>query len=291
MNSINAGDTGEAENGPMWGRFFDSINANDDTDSIISGSHAIEPSTPSRLTHSHLGIRGSPASEVHPNDSASVMDDDKGSEILQSGVHGAVSSVAQLPVVPVDDGTYVFKFRTPSKNTHRFQARTDSIENLHDIVAGKLALDSYFTEWNVERDGPHPDSNDFQLQYTDADGDIVVMSSDADVTDAVKIARDAHLDRVVLTVHSAKWKPIPVETKEPEKPTSPPPEIKDIKVEEQSLSVPISPPVKTPVPPPPAPAAQDSLLGIPRDLLLPASIGALGVIIIGVFTISRLTRD
>lgn len=289
MNSITASDTGETENGPMWGRFFDSIGAHDDTDSVVSGSHALEPSTPSRLTHSHMGNIGSPASEVHPNDSASVVDDERASEILQSGALGATSSVAQLPVVPVDDGTYVFKFRTLSNNTHRFQARNDNIENLRDIVTGKLALDPYFVEWDVEKNGPRPDPNDFQLQYTDADGDIVVMSSDTDVADAVKIARDAHSDRVVLSIHGGKsWKKISIETNEQEKPVPPPLEIKNVKVEEQTPVSPVLPPVKAPSP---APVPQDTVFGIPRDLLLPASVGALAVVIIGVFTISRLNRD
>ena len=34
----------------------------------------------------------------------------------------------------------------------------------------------------------------------------------------------------------------------------------------------------------------DEVMGIPRDLLLPASIGALAVVIVGIFTISRLTQ-
>ncbi|GJJ09577.1 hypothetical protein Clacol_003800 [Clathrus columnatus] len=289
MNAINASDVGETENGPMWGRFFDSIGGHDDTDSVVSGSHAIEPSTPSRLTHSHLGLVGSPASEVHPDDSASVADDEKGSEMLQSVAQGA-SSIAQLPTVPVDDGTYVFKFRTLSGNTHRFQARHDSIENLHDIVMGKLVLDPYFAEWDAEKNGSSPDVNDFQLLYTDADGDVVLMSSDNDLADAVKIARNAHLDRVVLTIHGGKsWRTIHLDTKEQEKPATPvPPEVKDVKVEEQTPIAP-TPPSKTPASPSPTP--HDTIIGLPRDLLLPTSIAVLAVVIIGVFTVSRLTRD
>ena len=42
---------------------------------------------------------------------------------------------------------------------------------------------------------------------------------------------------------------------------------------------------------PAAAAGVDEVMGIPKDLLLPASIGALAVVIIGVFTISRLTSN
>ena len=43
-------------------------------------------------------------------------------------------------------------------------------------------------------------------------------------------------------------------------------------------------------PPPPVPVQPEMVMGIPKDLLLPASIGALAAVILGVFTISRLTR-
>ena len=45
-----------------------------------------------------------------------------------------------------------------------------------------------------------------------------------------------------------------------------------------------------PMPPPVVPVEPEMVMGIPKDLLLPASIGALAAVILGVFTISRLTR-
>ncbi|KAF8528054.1 CBS-domain-containing protein [Hysterangium stoloniferum] len=298
MNAINSGEGGDTEGGPMWGRFFDAIGAPDDTESAISGSHApIEPSTPSRFPSTSRAV-GSPGSEVHPNDSASVMEDDRVSEAHPMTANPMASSIggthSQGPVVPVDDGTYVFKFRTPSGRTHRFQARNDNIENLHDIVSGKLSTDPFFTEWNDSGDGPRPDPLDFQLQYTDADGDIVVMSSDSDVSDAVKIARDAHVDRVVLVIQGGKgWIEAGTshgEAKAAEVSEAAIQEIKEIeKSEVPSLDVPArAPPAEVHVPPN-TPSAD--VFGIPRDLILPASIGALAVVIVGIFTISRLTRD
>ena len=49
-----------------------------------------------------------------------------------------------------------------------------------------------------------------------------------------------------------------------------------------------TPPAPIPVP---VPEPEGDVFGIPRDLLLPASIGVLAAVIIGVFTISRLTSD
>jgi hypothetical protein len=290
----------------MWGRFFDSIGAPDDTESAISGSNIpLDPNTPSRFANSPLpGVVGSPHSEVHPNDSASVVDEERASELdgfppLRGADAPGASSIggaalSQAAVVPVDDGTYVFKFRTPGGRTHRFQARNDNVENLRDIVAGKLETDPFFTEWKpVVEEAPRPDPLDFHLQYTDADGDTVVISSDTDVSDAVKIARDARADRVVLLIQGGKgWDEAGAsqgEAKAKEAAEAAVKAVKEVEKTEAALpeGVAFAPPAKVHNPPTPA----DDILGVPRDLLLPASIGALAVVIIGIFTISRLTQD
>lgn len=284
MNAI-SGEEGvpDAEGGPMWGRFFESIGG-DDTESVMSGSHAHHDphsySTVGRLSH----VQQSPQSEVHPNDSASVMDDDGGSVLdaypRQHAAHG--SSIL------VDDGTYVFKFRTPGGRTHRFQSRHDDVEHLREIVAGKLATDPFFTESHTGGDDSRPDPNDFLLSYTDADGDTVLVSSDMDVTDAVKIARAAGTDRVVLYLQGGKgWKETPEKANTNPEVPNPAPELKEL---ETVHEIEPSPPVLVP-PPAPESSHKDEVFGIPKDLLLPASIGALAIAIIGVFTISRLSSN
>jgi len=293
MNSMSvehAGNAVEPEGGPMWGRFFDSI-GNDDNDSALSGSHVPADLHP---VHSLQEVAESPSSEVHPNDSASVVHDEGAPSALEgffkktghSVLTGAPSSA------PADDGTYVFKFRTPSGRTHRFQARHDDVENLRDIVSGKLTTDPFFTEFKAsEEDVLIPDPMDFQLSYTDADGDSVVITSNHDVSDAVRIARKARTDRVVLFIQGGKgWAEAgadkseqkaaevtaaaQIETKEVEKTEAVTPE-----------GVVSTPPPRIYIP------EQDEVMGIPKDLLLPTSIGALAVVIIGVFVISRLTAE
>lgn len=290
MNHMTAEAAGEgaqdAEGGPMWGRFFDSIGGPDDTESAYSGSHMPVDAHNSSFSLSHL--QQSPHSEVHPNDSASVADD---ASAVGYGhkIAGTVPSITG-PVVPLDDGTYVFKFRTPSGNTHRFQARKDNIENLRDIVAGKLAADPFFTEFKPRNEGdPVPDPLDFQLAYTDADGDTVLMTSDDDVADAVKITRNAGVDRAVLIVQGGRgWVEAGAGTSNAKAAAAPAKkEVKDVEKSEAILN-------EAPQSNPQAPAQEpfaDEIFGIPRDLVLPASIGALAVVIIGMFTISRLTRD
>jgi PB1 domain len=291
MNQMSAEATGETaqdtEGGPMWGRFFDSIGGHEDGESAYSGSHMPDPHNTS---FSLSQLQQSPHSEVHPNDSASVADDASG---LGYGpkMAGKLPSITGM-AVPVDDGTYVFKFRTPSGNTHRFQARKDNIENLRDIVSGKLTADAFFTEFKrTNADDPVPDPLEFQLAYTDADGDTVLMTSDSDVADAVKIARGVGVDRVVLIVQGGRgWVEAGAGKSEAKAAAAAAAAQKEIKeVEKSEATLPEASQANHPAPAH-APLG-DEFFGIPRDLLLPASVGALAVVIIGVFTISRLTRD
>ncbi|KAG6911763.1 hypothetical protein DXG01_000009 [Tephrocybe rancida] len=292
MNAV-TGDSAvpEAEGGPMWGRFFDSI-GHDDGESVVSGSHHGPSDIRSFQSRHHLDqVQQSPHSEVHPNDSASVVDDDPVSALegyprTKGGVAGSVAAP-----LPIDDGTYVFKFRTPSGRTHRFQARHDDIEHLREIVAGKLATDPFFTEYQSSGEPDiRPDPIDFHLSYTDADGDSVLVTSDSDVTDAVSVARKAGADRVVLFVQGGKgWAEAGADKSEAKAAAATAAAQKDAKEVEKLEALAPEPPIHTP-PPPPAPI-QEEVFGIPKDLLLPASIGALAVVIIGVFTISRLTAN
>ncbi|KAJ3720681.1 hypothetical protein C8R42DRAFT_643061 [Lentinula raphanica] len=178
--------------------FFDSI-GHEDTESMLSGSH-LPPDIRALQSNTSLSQLHSPLSEVHPNDSASVVDDE--SAVSYHNQKGT-PSISAPP--PVDDGTYVFKFRTPSGRTHRFQSRHDNVEHLREIVAGKLTTDPFFTEFqSTDPNVIPPDPIDFLLSYTDADGDTVLITSDHDVSDAVKIARSSGSDRVVLFVQGGK---------------------------------------------------------------------------------------
>ncbi|KAI1797663.1 CBS-domain-containing protein [Ganoderma leucocontextum] len=313
MNAVSVETDGEneAEGGPMWGRFFESL-GNEDTESMVSGSHynAESVSHSRKFSRSMSQLLQSPHSEVHPNDSASVVDDDQESALARYSKQDGVPSIIAppAPAPPVDDGTYVFKFRTPSGRTHRFQARHDNLGTLRDIVSGKLATDPYFTDYRSEDPNePPPDPTDFTLSYTDADGDVVLITSGSDVTDAVKIARATKADRVVLFIQGGKgWADVMAEKSARQAEAVAASAAQEAKEFEKTEVVPapsvVTPapapvPAASPYPPPPPPYTQppahvqpELVMGIPKDLLLPASIGALAAVILGVFTISRLTR-
>jgi len=265
----------------MWGRFFDSIGGGE-TESMVSG----QPTD--MLSGKHASMRGisqlppSPRSDLHPNDSASVVMDDDGSVLDGYLTKGGPGSQAAFP--SIDDGTYVFKFRTPSGRTHRFQSRHDNYEHMREIVSTKLVMDPFFTA-SVLGDGPqlHPDPNDYQLAYTDADGDVVLITSDGDVSDAVKMARSRGQERVVLFIQGGRgWEDATAENLEAKAAEAAAATQSETKaIEETEI------PSPSPLPPPPT----EGVFGIPREMILPASIGALAVSIMVVFTISRLTSS
>ena len=298
-------DKGSSESGPMWGKFFDNLNAagaDDDTASVVSQSD--RPDTPSRPLHNRgLSSVTSPISEVMPNDSASAVDENT-SEVV--GKPGA-SSVAPAPL-PVDDGTYVFKFRTPSGRTHRFQARHDSYELLRDIVHGKLVNDPFFHPDSLpEGTSIHlPDPATFTLSYTDDEGDSVTMTADGDVADAVRIARGQKSDRVVLLVDGGKvWEDAARDIGgEPavEKLIVNEKEVVGLEKEEEQMEAPAADPAHEPTfgqkgtvhshgPSPGTPGVPELIGGVlPKDMVLPAAIGFLGVVILGVFIASRSSK-
>jgi PB1 domain len=297
MNSIGGEGPQEGDGGPMWSRFFDSFANQDDNESVMSGSHIPTDTTPAfPISPSRGGIiHESSHSEVHPNDSASAINEPS-AVALPSTLGGSIKGAP----VPVDDGTYVFKFRTPSGRTHRFQARNDNYDNIVDIVAGKLQTDPFFISIDGDTSASVPDPTDFTLSYTDSDGDTVLITSDSDVADAVHIARNAGSDRVVLFLQGGRgWDEAGAgESEKKARQASlaaAAAEEEVLKGETTSSSAVPDISISAPVPAQsysfPSAGTDDDLFGIPRDLILPASLGFLGVVIIGVFIASRMSRD
>lgn len=373
-NADGASDVG-SNNGPMWGKFFDSLQQGDDDDarSATSGSHAPPSSSGALRTPSRPGQMRAESSymnptspDIAPGDSASAVGADDASDV-GGRKGGPVASEAAKSAL-VDDGTYVFKFKTPSGRTHRFQARNDMLDNLREIVTGKLTSDPFFTEDPAQKTTlleddlivttsvlPKPDPADFTLSYTDDDGDLIHMTSDGDVVDAVKVARAQKTDRVVLYLSGGKvWDdaikaqnapppsappaapaviPTPASIPSAISPPKPPKGLPSLEEETEApasigsssaspsailtpsaapASAPTSPSVEEKSQPEPskeaslAPSAKvhvspsalaaansgvgagdGSIAGIPKDLLLPASIGFLGVAVLAVFALTR----
>jgi hypothetical protein len=272
--------------------------------------------TPTRPFHRSKDSIDTPGSELFPGDSASVINDDNLSDIggrrRGPGTQASSIGAAQLPIV--DDGTYLFKFVAPGGTNHRFQARYDSHEFLLDIISGKLASDPFFTSASsastpaaAEGEEPVaavvvPEPRDFQLSYRDDDGDLVLMTADHDIQDAVETAKKQGKDRVVLHVTGgASWKAAIAaqEAKAEEKTPAVSTTKKLVVVEEteevekeegeESEEEEVKPAPKKRKGKTVAAKDEEELIGgvLPKDLLLPASIGFLGVVIAVVFIASR----
>ncbi|GJN87760.1 hypothetical protein Rhopal_000715-T1 [Rhodotorula paludigena] len=335
VNSLHA-ESGQADaaGGPLWGRFFSAAaqagDEDGDTESIVSGVNGSEAAssqapfqTPTRPGyHRSKDSIDTPGSELFPGDSASVVHDDGHSDVGVSrrtvgGAHASSVGAPQAPIV--DDGTYLFKFVAPGGSTHRFQARYDSHEFVLDIVAGKLSSDPFFAvppapapapseDAAAAVAAPQPDPRDFQLSYRDDDGDLVLMTADRDVVDAVETAKREGKDRVVLHVSGgASWKAaLDAQAAAAQAQDRAPPqasiakklvvveegdEEKVLEEEEEEVkgegdAAPVSKRKSARK----APAAGDDELVagfLPKEYLLPASIGFLGVVIAGVFIASR----
>ncbi|KAF8610806.1 CBS-domain-containing protein [Ceratobasidium sp. AG-I] len=288
INSLSGAEPSqENEAGPMWGRFFDSFGHGDDNESAVSGSNMPTDYNSSGFPDpNRLGVGPSPHSEVHPNDSASVVEE----HIHHGSILDGVPATE-----PVDDGTYVFKCRTPSGRTHRFQARHDNLEHLHEIIAGKLSTDPFFeVPEGAPADAPRPDPLDFTMSYTDADGDTVEMTSDSDVADAVRIVRQAKEDRVILYIHGGKAWDLAgqkdADKKAAEAARAAREETRLVEKTESAVGETMSTPAHPHAHLPHVPEEEKLFGVVPRDMVLPASVGFLSIVIIGVFALSRSSR-
>ncbi|KAG8918360.1 hypothetical protein FRC01_001901 [Tulasnella sp. 417] len=178
-----------------------------------------------------------------------------------------------------------------------------------DIVSGKLESDPFFVEdQQKEEEGfpalVKPDPHDFTLAYIDADGDTVVITHDTDVTDAVKVARAGGSDRVVLLIQGGRgWEKAEkdAEAKAKESAVAAAKEVAQVdSVVLNDDPSPTPPAIQIHVKPPPTEPANDlpfggitenEVFGIPRDLVLPAALGFLGVVIAGVFVATRVANS
>ncbi|SCZ92327.1 BZ3500_MvSof-1268-A1-R1_Chr5-2g07786 [Microbotryum saponariae] len=303
LNSMEAENGADSGNGPLWGRFFGAAAdiQDDDTESMVSAAGISEsPSqqfqTPVRPGHRSHNSMDTPGSELFPNDSASAVGDGN-SDVGRRGP-GQASSIGAATAASAiaDDGTYLFKFVAPGGTTHRFQARYDSHEFITDIIAEEGVVQT-----------PSADPRDFKLSYTDDDGDLVLMTADRDVQDAVSAARKQGKDRVVVHLTGGKgWdeelaRRAAVQqlntTSQKVKKASPLGALDEVTeddaeetvVEDEDEAAASAAALKRKQKKKVAPSGGDELVFgfLPKDLLLPASIGFLGIVIVGVFAASK----
>ncbi|KAG2212291.1 hypothetical protein INT47_001650 [Mucor saturninus] len=260
LEQMNGMDNREGpEGGPMWGRFWDSFSA---VDPMESSSQLSDSS-------SHMNSRSMISNNISPQPSTSLSQLKSYSDISPNESASMVNyNNDQASSVAMDEGpdTFTFKFTSAGQKTHRVVCKPAFTELL-ECVRVKLI---------PEHGDDVGDEEWLTMSYLDDEEDQVLMSCDADVSDSVHLARKVGQTRVKLIVQDQKS--LQPQSISPSQVTTaqPPP----LPVQQTEKPV----PKKKKVFSPPPPKKENSLL-------LPAAIGFLGVVIVGVFAISRVQHS
>ncbi|KAK7202623.1 hypothetical protein BZA70DRAFT_300365 [Myxozyma melibiosi] len=319
LEQINSMQTAENE-GPAWNKFW--LSLDNDADSLHSdhlSSHRAGtpsysdlggalPSSPPPAPSSFAGP--SPTNEFHselgPTDSASHYAADEStlanrSVMLSAGGGSKAGEDESLT-------SFTFKFKTPGGRVHRIHHPADEgFNSLRDVIAQKLGAElalvggagEYDDEGNLSSAG-------FAISYVDDEGDVVLVSSDMDLLEAIALARQSGVSKVDIFVHHPDEAPsVPAP---PPVPSTPVPAAAAAAVPAPSSSAPGTPSKEGTSPSRAGAGAgedevrrprykrysygavgsdKDAIPGIPNELLLPGALVTLAASIMIVFVLSR----
>ncbi|KXH41805.1 hypothetical protein CNYM01_08686 [Colletotrichum nymphaeae SA-01] len=291
LEQINTMSTSDSE-GPAWNKFW--LSLDDGTESMMSGegSHTHHTNLGSRIMSPDI-TRERIGDSVAPGDSASHVGLESPPRSAVTGNSPAQQSPAELP--------FPFKFKAPSGRVHRLQViASQGISAMVANVVAKLGSE-------VESIGGAPVAEEgkisggFALSYLDDEGDSVSITTDNDLLESILLARQSRHEKVDLFVHDPEKPPVSAAPPTIETIALPPPPIsatpdlrrrrayddEDDEAEdedEDESTIRRSRRSKHH-----APAEKEVIAGVPNELLLPGAIVTLAVVIVGVFTISRLT--
>jgi CBS domain-containing protein len=299
LEQINTMGTGDNE-GPAWNKFW--LSLDHETESMVSGDGSIQ--------HTNHGPRSLMSPDMARSErlvSDSLAPGDSASHVgVDSPRHSAVGITT--PELPPGEVPFPFKFKAPSGRVHRLQVTAaHGMAEFVASVTSKLGAE-------VDAIGGAPVVEDNQLSggyalsYLDNDGDSVSITTDEDLLEAIVLARQGHRDKVDLFVHDPSEPPVPpaqVPAPESTVVATPPVTRERRKVVEESEEEDSDESEEEEVharrgrhghgrtrtaPPPPAQEIVEQVIaGVPNELLLPGAIAMLAVVIMGVFTVSRLS--
>jgi len=273
--------------GPAWNKFW--LSLDNDTESQISDHTSARGPTPSARGHGSDMRHTSGLSHLECHDVA-IQPGDSASHI---GDHSEGSMIHE-PVADPMDHPFAFKFKAPSGRNHRVQAAPNGgLMELLGAVGEKLGAESAEVGGEPEfgADG-RLISQGFALSYVDDEGDIISITSDPDLLDAVNLARRIGRDKVDLYVHDPS-KPALVATVDPQPPIvtrrKPRTETEDHDEDSDDSEDEVRKPKKryTAPPEPIMPLQPELIPGVPNELILPGAIVTLAVAIVAVFALSR----
>jgi hypothetical protein len=288
LEQINTMSTGDSE-GPAWNKFW--LSLENETESIMSGEGS----------HSHMHTTGARSlmspdmsrherlvdNSVAPGDSASHTGAD-------SPAHSAITGPVETPAEEIP---FSFKFKAPSGRVHRLQvvAAHGMNELIYNVIA-KLGPEVDAVGGIPSVDEGRLGASGFALSYLDDDGDTVSLTTDNDLLEAIVIARQGRRDKVDLFVHDPSSPPISatLDLQPPvvpaQEPTPPPSTLRErrkhVSDEDESED---DVPVRRSRKGVQQPMQEQVIAGVPNELLLPGAIVTLAVVIVGVFTLTRIS--
>lgn len=206
INSMS--NTGEDAENPTWNNFWMSLddhdsvhsdNSHNNTRSVTPGS-SIRPgsamgagmTSPPDVSRSELAEFNIDAGmELGPNDSVSLADE---REAAGTGVETPMTDL---------DVPYPFKFKAPSGRVHRITvAPTDGLIGLRHEITYKIKPEE------VEALGGAGEMEDgklvspgFAVSYVDDEGDVIAITSDRDLIDAIQINRALGHSKADIYIH------------------------------------------------------------------------------------------
>ncbi|KAL5910890.1 hypothetical protein ACKVV7_009489 [Pyricularia oryzae] len=305
LEQINTMSSGDNE-GPAWNKFW--LSLDNETESMVSGDGSHHHS------HSHIHHRSVMSPDLTRERLDSVAPGDSASH---AGVESPGHSIVQhSPELPVSEIPFPFKFKAPSGRVHRLQVIASHgvaafITNVTSKLGGEIEAVGGAPE--VTEDGQV--RGGFALSYLDNEGDSVSITADQDLLEAILLARQSGRDKVDLFVHDPEKPPVAVAAPAavppaPSEPVSvpiPTPPASSVARERRRRKSPASDEsdeeeeseddgsstLRRPRRHQRAAAAQQEPLiaGVPNELLLPGAIVTLAVVIVGVFTISRISSN
>jgi hypothetical protein len=302
LEQINTMGTGDSE-GPAWNKFW--LSLDHETESMVSGDgshHHTNPGPRSLMSPDMTRSERLVTDSVAPGDSASHAG-------VESPPH---SAVGPAPELPPGETPFPFKFKAPSGRVHRLQVT--AANGMAEFVASVTAKLS--TE-EAEAIGGAPVVEDgklsggYALSYLDDEGDSVSITTDQDLLESIVLARQGRRDKVDLFVHDPKESPVPAAptpalAPEPLVLPTPPAssivrERRKVHDDEDGEEGDVSEDEDAPVRrnrhgrarsvQQQQPAVEQVIAGVPNELLLPGAIAMLAVVIVGVFTISRVSSS
>lgn len=260
-----------------------------DTESMMSGegsSHA--PHTP-EVTRSSMM---SPEHGQRPgmDRMGSVVPDDSASHngVPDMDEHSALAGA-------VESTPFTFKFKAPGGRVHRLQiVASQGLAELINVVAEKLGGEAESIGGMPTFDDGKLSHSGFALSYMDNEGDTVSLTTDADLVEAITLARQAHKDKVDLFVHDPEKPAIPP-TLEPQ-PLAAQPTPPESHVSRQRKRYQESEDEEDDMPNiierrkdrKSQPRQQEQVIaGVPNEMLLPGAIVVLGAVIAITFAVGR----